>query len=63
MTARQALMGRDAWLGKDMANSMVWIRELSPAALTEIDAALRGVQNRGQPWREIKRENFPLPRR
>jgi hypothetical protein len=61
MTTRQALTGRDAWLGNDMANSNSWIRELSPASLAEIDAALRAVQRRGLPWREITREDFPLP--
>jgi hypothetical protein len=61
MTTRQALTGRDAWLGKDMAASTAWIRELSPAALAEIDAALRAVQQRGLPWREMTREDFPLP--
>jgi hypothetical protein len=61
MTMRQALTGRDAWLGNDMANSTSWIRELSPASLAEIDVALRAVQQRGLPWREITREDFPLP--
>jgi hypothetical protein len=61
MTTRQALTGRDAWLGKDMTRSTAWIRELSPDALAEIDVALRAVQHRGLPWREMTREDFPLP--
>jgi len=61
MTTRQALSGRNAWLGKDMANSSAWIRELPPAALGEIDAALRTLQARGLPWREVTRDDFPLP--
>ncbi|MBI3515499.1 MAG: TauD/TfdA family dioxygenase [Proteobacteria bacterium] len=44
-----------------MADSPVWIRELSSAALAEIDAALRGVRQRGVPWQSITRADFPLP--
>jgi len=58
---RSVLDGPDAWLGKDMAQSPAWIRDLSPAALTEIDAALRALQARGLSWQSITRADFPLP--
>jgi hypothetical protein len=61
MATRQALTGRDAWLGKDIERSTAWIRELPPAALAEIDTALQAVKRRGLPWREITRDDFPLP--
>ena len=55
----QPLTGAAVWHGKDMATSSRWIRELSPAALDEIDAALRAVRDR--PWQTITRADFPLP--
>jgi hypothetical protein len=59
--ARTALTGPAAWLGKDMAASPAWVRDLSAEAVAEIDAALRVVQARGLPWRAITRADFPLP--
>ncbi|HUA56773.1 MAG TPA: TauD/TfdA family dioxygenase [Candidatus Sulfotelmatobacter sp.] len=56
-----ALDGPDAWLGTDIAQSPVWVRDLAPTALAEIDAALRAVQARGLPWQSITRADFPLP--
>lgn len=58
---RQPIAGPDAWLGKDMAQSKAWIRELSPDALAEIDAALRAVERRNLPWQSITRDDFSLP--
>src|SRR5262249_54997458 len=58
----RSLTGPEAWLGKDMANSPVWIRELSTDALGEIDAALQHVRRRGVPWQAMTRADFPLPR-
>ena len=55
----QPLSGPSAWLGKDMADSPRWIRELSPDALAELDAALAAVRH--LPWRAVDRTNFPLP--
>ena len=55
----QPLSGPSAWHGKDMADSPRWIRELSPAALAELDAALAAVRH--LPWRAVDRTNFPLP--
>jgi hypothetical protein len=61
MTTRTPITGACAWLGSDMARSTRWQRDLTPAAIAEIDAALREVQKRGLAWQEVTRENFPLP--
>ncbi len=56
---RRPLTGPQAWVGRDLATSDSWIWPLSPADLTEIDTALRRVE--GRPWRDIRRDHFPLP--
>ncbi len=61
MTARP-IRGPEAWHGKDLARSTDWIRHLSSAEIEELDAALRAVQRRGLGWRDITRDDFPLPR-
>jgi Taurine catabolism dioxygenase TauD, TfdA family len=61
MSAHERLTGDNVWRGRDMAASRRWIRDLSPAAIEEIDAALRHVQKRGIAWREVTRADFPLP--
>jgi len=61
MTGRERLTGDNVWRGRDMAASRRWIRDLSAAAVEEIDAALRHVQKRGIGWRDITRADFPLP--
>jgi hypothetical protein len=61
MTTRRPLTGPSAWLGRDMARSTRWQRDLTPAAIAEIDAALRAVQQRGLAWHAITRDSFPLP--
>src|SRR5262245_7182662 len=53
--------GPGAWRGEDLARSTDWIRALSRSACDEIDAALEGVTRRGLAWRDITREDFPLP--
>jgi len=61
MTAHTPLTGPCAWLGKDMARSTRWIRDLRPADIAEIEAALAGVERRGLAWHAIERADFPLP--
>ena len=56
----QPLIGPAAWHGRDMARSTDWIRPISAAAVTELDAALAAVNARGLAWRDIRREDFPL---
>jgi hypothetical protein len=55
------ITGPMVWEGRELARSTDWIRPLSPAALDEIDAALRSAQARGLAWRDIRKKDFPLP--
>lgn len=50
-----------AWEGKEMVRSRRWIRDLTPAHIAEIDAALAAVERRGLPWQAVTRQEFPLP--
>jgi Taurine catabolism dioxygenase TauD, TfdA family len=61
MTA-QAIQGRAAWRGADLEASSDWIRTITPGEVDEIDGALRAVQRRGLGWRDVRREDFPIPR-
>jgi hypothetical protein len=56
-----SISGPMVWQGRNLARSTDWIRPLSPAAVAEIDAALRDVQRRGLRWPEIRKQDFPLP--
>lgn len=53
--------GPCSWRGQDLVKSRRWIRELTPAHVAEIEAALMAVERRGLAWHEIRREDFPLP--
>jgi hypothetical protein len=55
------ITGACAWLGKDVARSSRWVRDLKPADVAEIDAALASVERRGLAWYEVHRGDFPLP--
>jgi len=57
----QPIAGACVWHGSEMAHSSRWLRRLSAAQLTEIDAALRAVRARGLAWEEIAAADFPLP--
>ena len=61
MTELAPITGPFAWLGQDIARSTRWVRDLKPADIAEIDAALAVVERRGLAWREIRRADFPLP--
>ncbi len=60
-TAAQPLTGPSVWLGVDLARATDWIRPVSLAAVAEVDGALRAVRRRGLAWREMRREDFPIP--
>ena len=60
MTEHRPLTGDNVWLGRDMANSKRWVRDLPPDALDELDAALQHVKRRGIEWQAITRDDFPL---
>ncbi|MGH7384382.1 MAG: TauD/TfdA family dioxygenase [Candidatus Rokuibacteriota bacterium] len=49
------------WTGQELARATDWIRPFAPAAIDEIDAALRSAQSRGLAWRDIRKKDFPLP--
>jgi hypothetical protein len=55
------ITGPAAWHGQGLATSTEWLRRLTPAGLCELEAALRAVQARGLRWRQITRDDFPLP--
>jgi len=57
----QAIVGPMVWRGEELARSTDWVRPFSAAAVAEIDAALRAVQQRGLAWRDIGKRDFPLP--
>ncbi len=61
MTELAPITGACAWLGKDIARSARWVRDLRPADIAEIDAGLAAVERRGLAWHEIGRADFPLP--
>jgi len=56
------ILGRVAWQGKDLAASSDWIRPLTSAEVEEIDGALRVVQRRHLAWRDMTKDDFPIPR-
>src|SRR5437870_8640156 len=53
--------GACVWHGGEMAHSPRWRRQLSPAQLAEIDAALAAARARGHAWEETTAADFPLP--
>ncbi|MFP6731686.1 MAG: TauD/TfdA family dioxygenase [Alphaproteobacteria bacterium] len=53
------ITGPTAWRGEDLAGRDDWITPLPAGAADEIHAALQGVA--GMAWREIRRDDFPLP--
>jgi len=55
------ITGPEAWLGREVEGSTEWIRSLSPRAITELDAAIDGLKQRGLAWPHFGRSDFPLP--
>jgi Taurine catabolism dioxygenase TauD, TfdA family len=53
--------GPCVWHGGDMAGSARWRRQLSPAQLAELDAAVAASRARGLGWEEMEAADFPLP--
>src|SRR5688500_1636781 len=50
-----------AWQGADLASKSDWIRPFDAGEISELDAALRAVKQRGLAVLDITREDFPLP--
>jgi hypothetical protein len=61
MATPTPITGACAWQGPEMARSARWVRDLAPAHLAEIDAALAEITRRGLAWYQIQRRDFPLP--
>jgi Taurine catabolism dioxygenase TauD, TfdA family len=61
MTNLTPITGACAWHGRKMTRSSRWIRDLSPAAIDEIDGALHAAQRSRLRWHELTRRDFPLP--
>ncbi len=57
----EPVVGREAWLGRDMARSTDWIVPVSPRAIEEMEAALRQLGRRGLRWPDFGRDDFSLP--
>src|SRR3546814_11619890 len=61
MEFRRVLFRSDCvWHGRDIARSTRWVRDLTPADIAEIDAALQQVKRRGLAWHEVTSADFPL---
>ncbi|MGZ5921505.1 MAG: TauD/TfdA family dioxygenase [Rhizomicrobium sp.] len=53
------LEGACVWTGAQMRQDRRWIKQFPAAVLEEIDAAVE--KTGGLDWRQVNRENFPLP--
>ena len=56
------LEGPEAWYGADLARSDRWRFRFGADELAELDAAIARVRERGLPWSEMTRNDFPLDR-
>ena len=61
MNSVAPIAGPCAWLGKDMAQSTRWVRDLRPEHVEELEAGLAHVDAMGLAWDEITADTFPLP--
>jgi hypothetical protein len=57
---RTPLAGPSAWVGPEIQNDTDWIVQLDSAAIADLDAALRGVQDKGLGI-PFDKSDFPLP--
>jgi len=53
------LQGACVWTGMEMARNRRWLKQIPPTVLRQINSALEQVHELG--WREVNRQNFPLP--
>ena len=61
-TIAQPITGPMVWRGEDLARATDWIHTITAAEVEELDGALRAVQRRGLDWRNMTRDDFPIPR-
>jgi len=57
----EPIEGPCAWTGRDLVQSSRWLRDLTVAEVDELDRALAAAEASRIDWRDINRENFPLP--
>src|ERR1700722_6011225 len=57
----QPIGGPAAWRGPALASLTDWIETLAPGEIAEVEAAMRGVKQRGLALHEGRRRAFPLP--
>ena len=60
-TVLRPIGGPAAWQGATLLAERDWIRPIGDAAVAEIDVALAQVKRRGVDWRELTKQDFPLP--
>ena len=53
------LQGACVWKGAEMRRNQRWVKEFPAVVLEQIDIALDNLK--GLPWRQVNRDNFPLP--
>ena len=58
---RIPIRDRSAWTVADLERDRSWDATLGAREIAELDAAIAGVESRGQPLLEITRNDFPLP--
>lgn len=58
---RRPHTGPAVWKGPEQADSGHWVLRLSPAQITELDAALQAVHERSIPLLKVTSGDFPLP--
>jgi hypothetical protein len=61
MTDIRPITGANVWHGKDMRHASRWQRQVTPAQLAELDAALADAKARGLGWETMTADDFPLP--
>ncbi len=59
MSESNYLEGACVWQGAEMGKSHRWVKDFPPAVLEQIDVAVRKAKEID--WRNVNRQNFPLP--
>lgn len=59
MSASRYLQGACVWKGAEMDRNQRWVKAFPAIVLEQIDIVLDNLK--GLPWRQVNRDNFPLP--
>lgn len=57
----EPVTGPSVWRGEQLRQEQSWIHHFTAREIGEVEAALRGVQQRGLSLLDITRQDFPLP--